>query len=42
MGQCARHNLSSAASFERDELDYPFASGQFRYVAKGVYTNGPR
>jgi hypothetical protein len=38
----ARHNLSSAATFDDYELQNPFASGQFRYVAKGRYTNGPR
>jgi hypothetical protein len=39
---CARHNLSSKATAENDALDNPFASGQFRWVAKGTYTDGPR
>eukprot|EP00775_Hariotina_reticulata_P012365 gene12365-12500_t len=39
---CSRLNLSSAASFDNYELQHPFAEGQFRYVARGVYTNGPR
>lgn len=38
----SRHNLSSGASFDDYDLSHPFAQGQFRYVAKGVYTNGPR
>ncbi|WIA19927.1 hypothetical protein OEZ85_005816 [Tetradesmus obliquus] len=40
--ETARHNLSSRATFTQYELDNPFDEGQFRYVAKGVYTNGPR
>jgi hypothetical protein len=39
---CARHNLSSTGTTPNHELDNPFAEGQFRYVAKGTYTNGPR
>jgi hypothetical protein len=37
-----RYNNSEYASFYQDALDYPFASGTFRWVAKGVYTDGPR
>lgn len=38
----SRWNLSSHASLPGYELEHPFASGQFRYVAKGAYINGPR
>lgn len=37
-----RHNNSSNAVFDRDDLEYPFASGAFRWVAKGTYTSGQR
>lgn len=40
--EAARENLSSEAAFTSDDLNYPFASGTFRWVAKGKYTNGPR
>ncbi|WIA40219.1 hypothetical protein OEZ86_013604 [Tetradesmus obliquus] len=40
--ETARHNVSSRATFTKYELDNPFDERQFRYVAKGVYTNGPR
>lgn len=38
----ARTNNASGASFDRDSLDRPFASGTFRWVAKGKYTEGKR
>jgi hypothetical protein len=38
----ARLNQSKTASFTQYDLDHPFAEGAFRYVAKGVYTSGPR
>ena len=37
-----RYNNSDAAEFDEDALDNPFASGAFRWVAKGVYTSGAR
>ncbi|KAK4243486.1 kinase-like domain-containing protein [Corynascus novoguineensis] len=37
-----RYNLSSRASYTDDALENPFASGAFRWVAKGTYTEGPR
>ncbi|KAL1975212.1 hypothetical protein VTN31DRAFT_3604 [Thermomyces dupontii] len=37
-----RYNSSSNATFKNDALNYPFAEGAFRWVAKGVYTNGSR
>ncbi|CAJ1959240.1 unnamed protein product [Cylindrotheca closterium] len=40
--QTARLNNASRASFENQALDNPFASGSFRWVAKGVYTEGNR
>lgn len=40
--QTARKNNSTRASFKSDALDYPFAEGSFRWVAKGVYTEGSR
>jgi len=40
--QTARCNNSTRASFANDALDHPFASGSFRWVAKGVYTAGNR
>ena len=36
----ARRNISTAASFPPQDRRY--AEGAFRYVAKGVYTNGSR
>ncbi|KAM7189330.1 Protein kinase-like domain containing protein [Rhypophila sp. PSN 637] len=42
VGNAGRHNNSSEANFTHDALDDPFASGAFRWVAKGKYTNGPR
>eukprot|EP00038_Savillea_parva_P031127 m.83008 g.83008 ORF g.83008 m.83008 type:complete len:288 (-) comp9514_c0_seq1:3475-4338(-) len=38
----ARRNNAHRAEFPQHALDYPFASGGFRYVAKGVYTEGER
>jgi hypothetical protein len=38
----ARENLSSSSTCSRQDLDYPFAQGSFRWAAQGVYTNGPR
>ena len=38
----ARENESSQASFESSALINPFASGSFRLVAKGRYTDGRR
>ncbi|GMH37137.1 hypothetical protein BSKO_05010 [Bryopsis sp. KO-2023] len=38
----ARRNNSSRATFKHEDLDNPFASGGFRWVAKGVYTRGQR
>jgi hypothetical protein len=37
-----RHNLSNRASFDPWDLAHPFASGSFRWVAEGKYTDGPR
>ncbi|KAL2015392.1 hypothetical protein VTK56DRAFT_5546 [Thermocarpiscus australiensis] len=37
-----RYNQSSFASFDNHDLNNPFASGAFRWVAKGKYTNGER
>ncbi|KPI38177.1 Alpha-protein kinase 1 [Cyphellophora attinorum] len=37
-----RHNNASRAVFEDDALEYPFAEGAFRWVAKGTYTHGER
>ncbi|KAI1652815.1 kinase-like protein [Daldinia decipiens] len=37
-----RYNNSSSANIPSHELDNPFASGAFRWVAKGSYTSGPR
>eukprot|EP00475_Leptophrys_vorax_P013394 TRINITY_DN1978_c0_g1_i1.p1 TRINITY_DN1978_c0_g1~~TRINITY_DN1978_c0_g1_i1.p1 ORF type:complete len:253 (-),score=52.77 TRINITY_DN1978_c0_g1_i1:36-764(-) len=38
----ARTNQSTEATFKEDDLTHPFAEGAFRYVAHGVYVNGPR
>lgn len=38
----ARRNNASRATFTQNALDRPFASGSFRWVAKGVYTEGDR
>ena len=38
----ARRSESNAASFDSYSMDNPFASGSFRLVAKGKYTEGPR
>ena len=38
----ARCNNSSSASFTNYALSHPFASGTFRWVAKGSYTTGAR
>jgi len=37
-----RYNHSSDATFDWDALENPFASGAFRWVAKGRYTSGDR
>lgn len=37
-----RYNQSDYAVYAHDALEYPFASGAFRWVAKGNYTRGPR
>lgn len=37
-----RYNNSSESWFSQDSLEYPFASGAFRWVAKGKYTRGER
>ncbi|KAL8404396.1 hypothetical protein RB594_009298 [Gaeumannomyces avenae] len=37
-----RHNISSRAEYTVHALENPFASGAFRWVAKGSYTGGPR
>jgi hypothetical protein len=38
----ARENNSTCAAFQQYDLDHPFAEGGFRWVAKGVYTEGGR
>ena len=38
----ARRNDATRAIFSNEALDNPFAEGQSRWVAKGVYTHGPR
>jgi hypothetical protein len=38
----ARRNLATRATFTHDAMLRPFASGGFRWVAKGVYTEGMR
>lgn len=40
--QTARRNNSRRAEFTNYALDNPFASGTFRWVAKGKYTEGER
>ena len=40
--QTARRNNSTEASFTNYALDHPFAEGSFRWVAKGIYTEGGR
>jgi len=40
--QTARCNNSKEATFTQHALDNPFASGSFRWVAKGSYTIGDR
>ena len=40
--QTARRNNAHSATFQQHDLDYPFAEGAFRWVAKGVYTEGHR
>ncbi|KAK3896806.1 kinase-like domain-containing protein [Staphylotrichum tortipilum] len=37
-----RYNLSEQATFSHYELDNPFSSGAFRWVAKGRYEGGSR
>jgi hypothetical protein len=38
----ARKNNSSRAQFQQYDLEHPFSEGGFRWVAKGVYTEGGR
>lgn len=40
--QTARRNNSTQATFTYHDLQHPFAPGGFRWVAKGVYTEGGR
>jgi hypothetical protein len=40
--QTARRNNAQRAEFLNHALDYPFAQGAFRWVAKGKYTEGER
>lgn len=40
--ESARRNDSNGATFSSEALDYPFAQGAFRWVAKGTYTDGLR
>lgn len=40
--QTARRNNATRAIFSNYDLENPFAEGQFRWVAKGVYTHGSR
>ena len=40
--QTARRNDATQASFAQNALAHPFAQGGFRWVAKGVYTEGYR
>ncbi|EQK99171.1 hypothetical protein G6O67_007784 [Ophiocordyceps sinensis] len=42
MNTAGRHNLSDETVFYRSELETPFASGEFRWVAQGIYEGGPR
>lgn len=37
-----RYNHSDRAEVSKDALDNPFASGSFRWVAEGIYTDGGR
>ena len=37
-----RQNRATAAEYYDDDLEKPFAKGAFRYVAKGVYSEGER
>jgi hypothetical protein len=37
-----RYNNANWATHDNDDLEHPFASGAFRWVAKGRYTNGER
>ncbi|KAH6605829.1 hypothetical protein Trco_004982 [Trichoderma cornu-damae] len=37
-----RFNNSNTGSISNEALERPFAQGAFRWVAKGVYTSGPR
>ncbi|KAM7211388.1 alpha-protein kinase 1 [Rhypophila decipiens] len=41
-GDAGRHNQSSRGTIKYRDLQHPFASGAFRWVAHGTYTNGPR
>jgi len=38
----ARENQSGKATFSISDLQNPFASGAFRWVANGVYVDGSR
>ncbi|KAJ1413582.1 kinase-like domain-containing protein [Ochromonadaceae sp. CCMP2298] len=40
--ETSRLNQSSRASFPRRAIENPFASGAFRWVARGEYIDGPR
>ena len=40
--QTRRTNNAHSASFDVYDLDHPFASGAFRWVAEGRYTSGER
>ena len=40
--ETARRNNATHATFTQGALDYPFAEGGFRWVAKGEYTSGGR
>lgn len=40
--QTARCNNATRATFQEYDLNHPFASGAFRWVAKGVYEEGHR
>mmetsp|Transcript_6765 Transcript_6765/g.9748 ORF Transcript_6765/g.9748 Transcript_6765/m.9748 type:complete len:261 (-) Transcript_6765:222-1004(-) len=42
VSQTARKNNATRATFTWQALDYPFAQGSFRWVAKGRYTQGSR
>ena len=37
-----RVNNATRAEFQQHDLDHPFSEGAFRWVAHGIYTEGPR